>query len=219
MKRSGTNLAVSLCDLKVKPTTSPLAQTYALLPCSCAVAVPQNSNRPQKTPQSSHSALHPISSMELLHTKARSRRRRRRCSLAVFATAVLSVSVTTQLLKTDLHDPMVPAAVPNPIRRGLIRVYITLLIPWTVWFGHMAYKANASIISDFSQGASFGSCRRHSTSPQLLRVPDQTHVVTWGRWLLFGMPRQTMKFVSTSTKLWSGTVTALLPRSMHCWRA
>jgi hypothetical protein len=78
-------------------------------------------------------------------------------AMAVFATAVLSVCVTTRLLKTDLYDRGATTTVPHHIRRGLIRVYVALLIPWVAWFGYTAYKANTSINFDFPQLREFGS--------------------------------------------------------------
>jgi hypothetical protein len=76
--------------------------------------------------------------------------------MAVFASAVLSVSVTEQRLKTDLPHAVALPVLPSHIRRGLIRLYVILLIPWVGWFGYMACRANASLNSNFSQAREFG---------------------------------------------------------------
>ncbi len=77
-------------------------------------------------------------------------------AVALFATAVLSAGVTRRLLTTDLDDPLAPPIVPRHIRRGLIRLYVIVLIPWIAWFGYTAYRANASINYDYSQLREFG---------------------------------------------------------------
>ncbi len=77
-------------------------------------------------------------------------------AVAVFTAASLSFDVTRRVLKTDPHDTLAGRTVPPHIRRGLIRLYVIVFVPWVAWFGHTVYKANHSMTYDFSQLKEFG---------------------------------------------------------------
>ena len=66
-------------------------------------------------------------------------------NVAVASAACLAIVVTTHFMK--LGSPIVP----HYVRRGLIRLYVVAFIPWTIWFGYDAYKANSAIRFETSQ--------------------------------------------------------------------
>jgi hypothetical protein len=76
--------------------------------------------------------------------------------VAVFAAAALSIWITKSFLDSAVQGPLAPPIVPRHILRGLIRLYVILLIPWSAWFVYTAYEANKSINYDYSQLRKFG---------------------------------------------------------------
>jgi hypothetical protein len=76
-------------------------------------------------------------------------------AVAVLAAVILSFSVTRRFIESDIPDPTA-RVVPHHIRRGLIRVYVALLIPWVAWFGYAAHEADISVNFAFSQLREFG---------------------------------------------------------------
>jgi hypothetical protein len=69
-------------------------------------------------------------------------------AVALFATALLSIKVTQHVL--TLGSPDANPTIPLHIRRGLIRLYAILIIPWVIWFGYSAYRADRGMRYDFS---------------------------------------------------------------------
>ena len=63
----------------------------------------------------------------------------------VFATVILAVWVTRHFIKSDVRDFLARPIVPPHIRRGLIRLYLILIIPWVIWSGYTAYEANKGL--------------------------------------------------------------------------
>ena len=72
-------------------------------------------------------------------------------AVAVFATASLSFYVSRGTLKPDTPATLASPIVPHNIRRGLIRLYVIVLIPWVAWFGYAAYKSNHLITYYYSK--------------------------------------------------------------------
>jgi hypothetical protein len=74
-------------------------------------------------------------------------------AVAVFAAATLAVSVTAHFMKEDAPAPR--PIMPRHIRRGLLRLYIIVFVPWGAWFGYEAYWAKHSLGYDQSQASKF----------------------------------------------------------------
>jgi uncharacterized membrane protein (DUF485 family) len=72
-------------------------------------------------------------------------------AVAVFTAASLSYVTTRRHLKTNSDEALAKPVVPNNIRRGLIRLYIVLVVPWVIWFGYAAHAQNAQITFDYTQ--------------------------------------------------------------------
>lgn len=71
-------------------------------------------------------------------------------ALALFGAATLAISATLYFAK--MQEATAPTIVPHNIRRGLLRLYVILLIPWAAWFSYTAYTANRNLVFDFDQG-------------------------------------------------------------------
>jgi hypothetical protein len=63
-------------------------------------------------------------------------------AVALFATIVLSIYVTRRELKTDFRAEQIMSA---HIRRGLLRLYLVVLVPWIAWWAYDAYSIRRSI--------------------------------------------------------------------------
>src|SRR5262249_8901978 len=75
-------------------------------------------------------------------------------AVALFATASISATVTLRHLKAASHAPALEAAtLPHHIRRGLVRLYVALLIPWVAWCGYVAFQSRHVMKYDFSRMA------------------------------------------------------------------
>jgi hypothetical protein len=76
---------------------------------------------------------------------------------AVFGAASFSIWVTTRILK-DNTEPQHPRS--DQIKRGLRRLYLTILLPWTVWFGYQVYVNSHTInfyVSQFHEVVRYSS--------------------------------------------------------------
>jgi hypothetical protein len=78
-------------------------------------------------------------------------------AVAMFATAAISIGVTRRFLQAGSHDASANPTVPHHIRRGLLTLYVILVVPWTIWFGYVAYNAHATINFDLSQSENVSS--------------------------------------------------------------
>jgi hypothetical protein len=67
--------------------------------------------------------------------------------VTLLAAVVLSTEVTRHLMRADTGSLIVP----RHVRKGLIRLYAVIAIPWVIWFGYSAYNEYASYNSMTSQ--------------------------------------------------------------------
>jgi hypothetical protein len=68
-------------------------------------------------------------------------------AMALVAAVSLSIFVTMHFLKVSSRT----SVVPDNIRKGLVRLYVIVFVPWAAWFGYTAYNAHASFMYDLSQ--------------------------------------------------------------------
>jgi hypothetical protein len=63
---------------------------------------------------------------------------------------------------------------PEHLRRGLLRLYLVVAVPWVVWFGYITYKANVSLSYNFSQLREFGglSAILDDADPAIPQTPE-----------------------------------------------
>jgi hypothetical protein len=111
--------------------------------------------------------------------------------MALFASVVLSTTVTNHFLKTGLHNASITPTIPHHVRKGLIRLYIILFVPWVAWFGYTAHRSNDLTEFAFTQAVQAdqymntlddsdktGSARVRDAVQQLARLRDFWHVRT-----------------------------------------
>jgi hypothetical protein len=69
-------------------------------------------------------------------------------AVALFATIVLSIYVTRRELRIDFRAGQIMS--PH-VRRGLLRLYLVVSIPWIAWWGYDAYSTRRARLYNFTE--------------------------------------------------------------------
>jgi hypothetical protein len=96
--------------------------------------------------------------------------------VSAFAAASLSISVTTLFLRAETEVPR-SAILPYHIRKGFLRLYVILLIPWMAWFGYAAHRANFDGVDISRRAATYVDRILRGAKPGDLPVQFPTKLV------------------------------------------